>query len=255
LPVLRVDGVEVRFGGLTALHGVNLEAEAGRITGLIGPNGAGKTTLFNVITGMQAPTQGSVFIDDADVTDRKTHQRARLRVARTFQRLEVFGSLTARENIRVAADACNGWSGEKHDAGAVTAAILERVGLTAAADDHVDSMPTGMARLVELGRALATRPRLLLLDEPSSGLDQNESDDLGSLLLELAGDGMAVLLVEHDVELVMRVCEEIYVLDFGRLIARGAPAEVQADPAVQAAYLGDDDAALEAAVEKADAPS
>ncbi|MBV9253184.1 MAG: ABC transporter ATP-binding protein, partial [Actinobacteria bacterium] len=216
MPELRVEEVEVRFGGLTALQGVDLEAQGGRVTGLIGPNGAGKTTLFNVITGMQAPTRGKVFIDDVDVTDRKTHQRARLRVARTFQRLEVFGSLTARENIRVAADARNGWSGEKDDAKAATEAILERVGLQAVANDPVDSMPTGLARLVELGRAMATKPRLLLLDEPGSGLDHDETESLGTLLQGLAAEGVAILLVEHDVELVMGVCDDIYVLDFGR---------------------------------------
>jgi branched-chain amino acid transport system ATP-binding protein len=245
LPVLRVDDVSVRFGGLLAVDGVHLEAEAGRVTGLIGPNGAGKTTLFNVITGLQAPTEGRLFIGDEDVTNRKPHKRARLRMARTFQRLEVFGSLTARENILVAAEIRNGWSNDHEDPKRVTASILERVGLTAVADDPVDAMPTGMARLVELGRALATRPQLLLLDEPGSGLDHNESEVLGDLLLDLAGEGMAVLLVEHDVELVMRVCEDIFVLDFGRLIAQGPPAAIQANEAVQAAYLGAENEALE----------
>jgi branched-chain amino acid transport system ATP-binding protein len=238
LPVLRVEDVSVRFGGLLALDSVNLEAEAGRITGLIGPNGAGKTTLFNVITGLQTPTDGTVHIGDEDVTHRKPHKRARLRMARTFQRLEVFGSLTARENILVAAEIRNGWSKDHEDPKQVTQSILDRVGLLAVADDAVDSMPTGLARLVELGRALATRPQLLLLDEPGSGLDHQESEALGDLLLDLAAEGMAVLLVEHDVELVMRVCEQIFVLDFGRLIAQGAPAEIQANDAVQAAYLG-----------------
>ncbi|MCU1381249.1 MAG: ABC-type branched-chain amino acid transport system, ATPase component [Acidimicrobiales bacterium] len=230
--------MSVRFGGLLAVDGVHLEAEAGRVTGLIGPNGAGKTTLFNVITGLQAPTEGRIFIGDEDVTNLKPHKRARLRMARTFQRLEVFGSLTARENIMVAAEICNGWSRDRVDPKQVTTAVLERVGLRAVADDPVDAMPTGTARLVELGRALATRPQLLLLDEPGSGLDHNESDVLGDLLLDLAGEGMAVLLVEHDVELVMRVCEDIFVLDFGRLIAQGPPADIQANEAVQAAYLG-----------------
>jgi branched-chain amino acid transport system ATP-binding protein len=174
LPVLRASGVSVRFGGLLALDEVHLEAEAGRVTGLIGPNGAGKTTLFNVITGLQPPTGGRILIDDVDVTGTKPHQRARLRVARTFQRLEVFGSLSARENILVAAEIRNGWSrGDRDDPVRVTEEILERVGLRDVADHAVDSMPTGLARLVELGRALATKPRLLLLDEPGSGLDHN----------------------------------------------------------------------------------
>jgi branched-chain amino acid transport system ATP-binding protein len=230
--------VSVRFGGLLAVDGVTLSAEAGQITGLIGPNGAGKTTLFNVITGLQTPTDGHVLIGDEDVTKAKPHKRARLRMARTFQRLEVFGSLTARENILVAAEIRNGWSKDKADPKEITQTILERVGLLAVADDPVDSMPTGLARLVELGRGLATQPQLLLLDEPGSGLDQTETDALGDLLLDLAAEGMAILLVEHDVELVMRVCKDIYVLDFGKLIAHGAPAEIQANEAVQAAYLG-----------------
>ena len=239
MPVLRASGVSVRFGGLLALDDVDLEAEAGRVTGLIGPNGAGKTTLFNVITGLQPPTSGRILIGDVDVTTTKPHQRARLRVARTFQRLEVFGSLSARENILVAAEIRNGWSrGDREDPARATEQILDRVGLREVADHPVDAMPTGLARLVELGRALATKPRLLLLDEPGSGLDHNESDDLADLLVDLASDGMAILLVEHDVELVMRVCSEIFVLDFGRLIARGTPAEIQRNDAVQAAYLG-----------------
>ena len=238
MPALRTEGVSVRFGGLLAVSDVDLEAEAGRVTGLIGPNGAGKTTLFNVITGLQEPTGGRVHIADHDVTDRKPHQRARLGMARTFQRLEVFGSLTARENIMVAAEIATGWSSEKRDPKQITEEILERVGLRSVASNSVESMPTGLARLVELGRALATRPKLLLLDEPGSGLDHSETEALGDLLLDLVAEGMAILLVEHDVELVMRVCEHIFVLDFGRLIASGPPAHIQADKAVQAAYLG-----------------
>ncbi len=249
---MRVEAVEVRFGGVSALAGIDLEAAAGRVTGLIGPNGAGKTTLFNVITGLQAPTAGRVYLDDRDITDRKPHQRARMRVARTFQRLEVFGSLTARENIMVAAEACQSWSKDGEDPRTVTEEILERVGLRSVASSPVDLLPTGLARLVELGRSMATRPRLLLLDEPGSGLDQKETDDLAGILLELAQDGMAVLLVEHDVELVMRVCTEIFVLDFGRLIARGTPAEIQADEAVHAAYLGTEDEAQHTALEAAE---
>ena len=249
---MRVEAVEVRFGGVSALAGIDLDAAAGRVTGLIGPNGAGKTTLFNVITGLQTPTAGRVYLDDRDITDRKPHQRARMRVARTFQRLEVFGSLTARENIMVAAEACQSWSKDGEDPRTVTEEILDRVGLRAVASSHVDLLPTGLARLVELGRSMATRPRLLLLDEPGSGLDQKETDDLAGILVELAQDGMAVLLVEHDVELVMRVCTEIFVLDFGRLIARGTPTEIQADEAVHAAYLGTEDEARHTTLEAAE---
>jgi branched-chain amino acid transport system ATP-binding protein len=237
-PVLAVEEVSVRFGGVQALDAVTLSAHAGRVTGLIGPNGAGKTTLFNVITGLETPGSGRVRIGGRDVSGLSTHKRARLGLARTFQRLEIFGSMTARQNVLAAAEFRNGWARDKADAAAVADEVLARVGLTGVADDRADALPTGLARLVELGRALATRPTLLLLDEPGSGLNSTESEALGDLLLDLAADGMAVLLVEHDVELVMRVCDTVHVLDFGRRIASGSPADVQASDAVQAAYLG-----------------
>ena len=241
MSLLQVVDVDVRFGGVHAVQEVRLEAEAAQVTGLIGPNGAGKTTLFNVITGLQEPTAGRVVFDGHDITNLRPHKRARLGMARTFQRLEVFGSLTARENVLVAAEIRKSWSSDGSNPRVVTEEILDRVGIREVADDRVDSMPTGMARLVELGRALATNPRLVLLDEPGSGLDQQESDALGRLLIDLAAGGLAVLLVEHDVELVMHVCHLVHVLDFGRIIAVGSPAEVQADPRVQAAYLGSEE--------------
>ena len=244
MPLLQVDDITVRFGGVTALSDVQLDAEQGSITGLIGPNGAGKTTLFNVITGLQEPTAGKVTIDDKDVTSMGTHKRARMGVARTFQRLEVFGSLTARENILVAAEIRRRWAKDRHaNCRQATEELLDRVGISHVANERVDALSTGYARLVELGRALATQPRLLLLDEPGSGLDSQETEVFGDLLLELARDGLTILLVEHDVELVMRVCDRIHVLDFGRKIAVGTPAEIQADPQVQAAYLGEDESA------------
>ena len=241
MPLLSVEEVAVRFGGVMALEDVDLDADVGHVTGLIGPNGAGKTTCFNVITGLQEPTRGRIMIDGKDVTRARAHRRARLGVGRTFQRLEVFGSLTARENVLVAAEIKRRWARDKSHPRDVTEELIDRVGLREFADERCDSLPTGRARLVELARTLATRPRLLLLDEPGSGLDTTETEAFGDLLIELAAGGLAILLVEHDVELVMRVCERIHVLDFGRIIARGTPAEVQADPRVQAAYLGEDD--------------
>ena len=238
VPVLSVEDVTVRFGGVQAVSSANITAMAGHVTGLIGPNGAGKTTTFNVITGLEKPTSGTVRIAGRDVSGLAPYRRARLGMARTFQRLEVFGSLTARDNILAAAEFRRGWSGDRSHPKQVAEEILDRVGLRSVAEMRVDALPTGLARLVELGRALATRPRLLLLDEPGSGLDGTESEALGDLLLELADGGMAVLLVEHDVDLVMRICDRIHVLDFGKIIAVGTTAEVQADPAVQAAYLG-----------------
>ncbi|HMC38657.1 MAG TPA: ABC transporter ATP-binding protein [Acidimicrobiales bacterium] len=249
LPLLEVDDVAVRFGGLQALRGVHLEAEPGSVTGLIGPNGAGKTTLFNVICGYQPATTGRVRLDGGDLSSLPPHRRARLGIARTFQRLETFGSLSARDNIRVAAEVRRGWSREKVDTDRITDEILDLVGLRAVADEQVDAMPTGLARLVELGRALATQPRLLLLDEPSSGLDESESEDFGRLLLRIAETGVGILLVEHDIDLVMAVCSVIYVLDFGSILASGPPAEIQRNEAVRAAYLGVGDEA-EHAIEK-----
>jgi branched-chain amino acid transport system ATP-binding protein len=238
--VLEVVDVSVRFGGINALTDVSLSARPGQITGLIGPNGAGKTTTFNVITGLQQPTRGRVFVGGDDVSRLPPYKRARRGIARTFQRLEVFGSLTVFENVLAAAEFRHGWSDDDTPPLRVAFDIVERVGLTAASDARVDALPTGLARLVELGRALATRPRLLLLDEVGSGLNHDETEVLGDLMLGLAREGTAILLVEHDVELVMRVCERIFVLDFGQIIAEGTPAEVRADPAVQAAYLGAD---------------
>jgi branched-chain amino acid transport system ATP-binding protein len=239
MALLEVRGANVRFGGHAAVRDVDLEVEAGEITGLIGPNGAGKTTLFNVITGLQEVVSGRVLLDGRDLTDERAHVRARAGIARTFQRLEVFGSLTARENVLTAAEIRRSWSRDRSsDPEADTDALLERVGLTAVAHERVDAMPTGLARLVELARALATRPTVLLLDEPASGLDDSESDSFADLLLELAATGMAILLVEHDVQLVMKVCHRIHVLDFGAILAVGTPDEIQRDQGVLDAYLG-----------------
>ena len=237
-PLLDIDTISVSFGGLLALDRASVEVEAGQVTGLIGPNGAGKTTLFNVITGLQQPTSGRIRLDGADVTTAKRHIRARMGIARTFQRLEPFGSLTARENVLVALEMRRRWATERYDCVAVADELLERVGISAVADRKVDSLPTGTARLVELARALGTAPRVLLLDEPSSGLDGDETEALGRLLLELAGTGLGILLVEHDMSFVMGTCAYINVLDFGRIIAQGNPNEIQVDPEVQRAYLG-----------------
>ena len=238
--VLEIVDVSVKFGGINAVSDVSLSARRGQITGLIGPNGAGKTTTFNVITGLQEPTHGRVYIGDQDVSSLPPYKRARLGIARTFQRLEVFGSLSVFENVLAAAEFHHSWSEDETPPRAVATEIVERVGLSSVAEERVDALPTGIARLVELGRALATRPQLLLLDEVGSGLNHEETAALGDLMIDLTQDGTAILLVEHDVELVMRVCNRIFVLDFGRLIASGTPAQIQKDPAVQAAYLGAD---------------
>jgi branched-chain amino acid transport system ATP-binding protein len=242
MALLDVRQVSVSFGGLQALSEVSIDVQVGHVTGLIGPNGAGKTTLFNVVTGLLGPNTGQVELDGRDITRRKPHQRARLGIGRTFQRLETFGSLTARENVLVAAEMRRGWSHDrKRSPGVIADEILARVGLLEVAEDRVDRLPTGTARLVELGRALATQPRVLLLDEPSAGLNESETATLGELLREVAGSGLGVLLVEHDMSFVMGTCERIHVLDFGRIISVGTPTEVQGDDTVRAAYLGEDE--------------
>lgn len=233
MSLLYVDQVMVRFGGVMAVGGVSLLARAGEVTGLIGPNGAGKTTLFNVISGMQEPTAGSVSLEAVDITHLPPHKRAQRGIARTFQRLELFTSLSVRDNVRVAAELA-----ALTNISSTVDQLLERVGLSDVAERLAGDLPTGSARLVEIARALATRPRLLLLDEPASGLDDAESERLGRLLRSLAADGLGVLLVEHDMGLVMEVCDTIYVLDLGQIIAQGTPDEIQHDQRVLSAYLG-----------------
>ena len=236
--ILSTQDVVVRFGVLQAVSQASIEVVEGLVTGLIGPNGAGKTTLFNVITGLQEPTAGKVFFDGKDITNKNPFKRARMGIARTFQKLEVFGSLSARENILVAAEQRKTWDRSGFDPNQVCDEILEKVGLSDVSEFMVGTLPTGTARLVELARALASNPRVLLLDEPSSGLNEEETEEMASLLRKLVDEGLGVLLVEHDMSFVMGTCQFIHVLDFGTIIATGTPAEVQANAQVQAAYLG-----------------
>lgn len=233
MTALEVTDVSVRFGGRMALHDVDLHAEGGTITGLIGPNGAGKTTLFNVISGLQPPTRGQVALGGTDVTRLPPFKRARQGLARTFQRLELFGLLTVRENVRLAADVAR-----RSDPDRAADELLARLDLTEVADQRADRLPTGQARVVELARALATKPSVLLLDEPASGQNEQETAAFAAVMREVAADGVAVVLVEHDVHLVMEVCSVVYVLDLGRVLASGPPATVQQNDAVRAAYLG-----------------
>ena len=242
--LLTAEHVTVKFGGNRALSDVDLDVREGEVTGLIGPNGAGKTTLFNAITGLLTPTAGRIVFDGRDVSRLDTHKRARLGIARTFQRLELFTDLSVRDNLRVAGEIRNTWSGFGRGARRVNVAheterVLELIGLAGVADSAVSTIPTGTARVVELGRALMIQPRVLLLDEPASGQTDDETRAFEVLLRRLVREGgLTILLVEHDMALVMEVCDRIHVLDFGQVIAVGSPDAVRADPLVRDAYLG-----------------
>ena len=253
-PPLEARGISVRFGGVRALDDVSLRVQHRQIVGLIGPNGAGKTTLFNAVTGTVKPVAGRVHLFGHDVTDWPPHRRARLRVGRTFQRLELFGSLTVEENLVMGMEAQSRRGGLASDVLALPSTIEQRadaleraqdvlasVGLEDHAKTRAGDLPIGLSRMVELGRAVCGDPYLLLLDEPSSGLSKEESLRLSALLRAAReDDGESILVVEHDMSFVMDLCDYLYVLDFGRLIAEGTPAEMKKDPAVQAAYLGEE---------------
>jgi branched-chain amino acid transport system ATP-binding protein len=228
------------FGGALVLNDVSLTVEAGAVTGLIGPNGAGKTTLFNVVSGLLEPKSGRVLIDGHDMTRAGPARRARRGLARTYQRLELFTSLTVRDNIRVAGEIRNTWGRRgRVNVGSETERIIQLVGLDDVAEREVSELPTARARVVEVARALMTQPKVLLLDEPASGQTEQETAAFGQLLHELVDErDLAICLVEHDVGLVMGTCGVIHVLDYGEIIASGTPEQIKDDPVVINAYLG-----------------
>ncbi|MGC5163662.1 ABC transporter ATP-binding protein [Rhodococcus sp. DT1] len=243
-PILETRGITVRFGGHVAVKDVSIEIGRGTVTGLIGPNGAGKTTLFNTITGLQKPSAGKVFVDGRDVTTLPPFKRARMGLARTFQRLELFVSLSVRDNLRVAGDIHNANSRGRIDVEAEADRLLRLTGLSDIADQDVSDIPTGRARVVEVARALMTDPQILLLDEPASGQTEQETEEFAALLTGLADDGLAICLVEHDIPLVMKICSTIHVLDYGAVLASGVPDEIKNDPAVINAYIGTEKEAI-----------
>ena len=254
MSLLRLTSITQRFGGLIALDSVSLDVASGGVTAIIGPNGAGKTTLFNAISGFRTPTKGRVLFDNEDITGLAAQEVARRGLIRTFQLVQLFETLTVLENVKVGR--------HLHTTGGLTSALLpfrsraieaqvdvaardllKQVGLEAQAATLANALPYGQKRLLEIARALAAEPKLLLLDEPAAGLNRGETARLADLIRSIAARGVTVLLIEHDMSFVMNVADCIAVLDFGRLIAQGAPAEIQKNKDVIAAYLGTMEAA------------
>jgi branched-chain amino acid transport system ATP-binding protein len=249
---LELEEVTVRFGSVVALDGVSLCTERGEICGLIGPNGAGKTTLFDVISGVRRPDQGCVRLDGRDISSLRSSSRARLGLQRTFQRVQVFGWLTVEDNVLAATEWRGGGGGaladlvgfrprrrRERERRVLAQAAIERCGLADVQGELAGSLPIGLARMVEFARATVETPRLLLLDEPASGLDEAEASRLGQLIQMVRDEsGCSVIVVEHNAGFIMEHCNRVVVLAVGAVLAQGSPAQVRQDPAVRSAYLG-----------------
>lgn len=248
--LLRATNITQRFGGLTAVDNVNFELNRGEVVGIIGPNGAGKTTFFNVLTGMYDPTEGKVYFKDRDITGMKPFEITECGLARTFQNIRLFSGMTVLENVMVGLtcrtkanlfDAVFRTPRHRNEEAAAEKRALEILEITDLADfryHYATSLPYGLQRRLEIARAIASDPAVLLLDEPAAGMNEQETTDLMEFILKLKDLGYSILLIEHDMRFVMSICERIYVLNHGKLIAEGKPQEIKADPLVIEAYLG-----------------
>ena len=248
--MLKIEGITKKFGGVTALEDISFTVQEGKITGIIGPNGAGKTTLFNIVTGLYRQDSGSIHLDSLDISGNPPERLARLGIVRTFQNVELFGGMTVLENVMVGLHTKSKsgilscavrWPGQVREERIIRERAMQWLDYTGIADlagTTAASLPFGKGRLLEIARALALGPRMILMDEPAAGLNSRETMELADLIKRIRTSGITIAIVEHDMELVMDICDAIVVLNLGRKLAEGTPREIQENPEVVAAYLG-----------------